>query len=70
MNLEFYQVVMESFIGITIIDRQRVLITEVKDDTKINYIDSIGMTIYIEGKSTAISYATIFDSLWKQTETI
>ena len=26
------------------------------------------MTIYIEGKSTAISYATIFDSLWKQTE--
>ena len=59
---------LESFIGLTIIDKQRVLITEVKDDTKINYIDAIGSTIYIEGKSTAISYATIFNSLWKQAE--
>src|SRR6476660_5024834 len=59
---------LESFIGLTIIDKQRVLITEVKDDTKINYIDAIGSTIYIEGKSTAISYGTIFNSLWKQAE--
>ena len=59
---------LESFIGLTIIDKQRVLITEVKDDTKINYIDAIGSTIYIEGKSTTISYATIFNSLWKQAE--
>jgi signal transduction histidine kinase len=58
----------DSFIGITIIDKQRVLIYEVKDDTKINYIDTVGMTIYIEGKYTAKSYATIFNSLWKQTE--
>ena len=46
----------------------RVLITEVKDDTKIDYVDVVGMTIYIEGKSTALSYTTIFNSLWKQTE--
>jgi signal transduction histidine kinase len=59
---------LESFIGLTIIDKLRVLINEVKDDTKINYIDVIGMTIHIEGKSTAISYATIFNSLWKQAE--
>ena len=59
---------LESFIGLTIIDKQRVLITEVKDDTKINYIDAIGSTIFIEGKSTAISYGTIFNSLWKQAE--
>jgi two-component system, OmpR family, sensor histidine kinase VicK len=26
------------------------------------------MTIYIEGKSTAMSYITIFNSLWKQTD--
>jgi K+-sensing histidine kinase KdpD len=58
----------EPFIGITIIDRQRVLIYVVKDDNKINYVDSIGMTIYIEGKSTAMSYITIFNSLWKQTD--
>ena len=59
---------MESFIGLTIIDKQRVLITEVKDDAKINYTDSIGATINIFGKSTTLSYASIFNSLWKQTE--
>ena len=26
------------------------------------------MTIFIEGKSAALSYASIFNSLWKQTE--
>ena len=55
-------------VGITIVDRQSILVYEVKDDTKSSYLDSVGMTIYIEGKSTAMSYATIFNSLWKQTE--
>jgi len=55
-------------VGVTIIDRKRILIYEVKDDTKNSYLDSVGMTIHIEGKSTATSYATIFNSLWEQTE--
>jgi hypothetical protein len=59
---------LNSSIGLTIIDKQRVLITEVKDDTKINYIDAIGMTIFIEGKSTAMSYESVFNILWKQAE--
>jgi signal transduction histidine kinase len=58
----------ETFIGITIVDRQKVLIHEIKDDNKIKYTDSVGMTLYIEGESTAMSYLTIFNSLWKQTE--
>jgi two-component system, OmpR family, sensor histidine kinase VicK len=58
----------ESFIGITIIDREKVLLFEIKDDAKSNYIDSVGMTIFIEGKSTALPYTSIFDSLWKQTD--
>ncbi|HEX5519063.1 MAG TPA: HAMP domain-containing sensor histidine kinase, partial [Candidatus Nitrosocosmicus sp.] len=59
---------LESFIGLTIIDKQRVLITEIKDDTKDNYSDAIGMTIYIEGDYTAMSYVTVFNSLWKQAD--
>ncbi|MGN6615175.1 MAG: sensor histidine kinase [Candidatus Nitrosocosmicus sp.] len=58
----------ESFIGITVIDRLRVVLSEVKDDSKKDYYDSIGLTIFIEGKSSALSYTTIFNSLWKQTE--
>jgi signal transduction histidine kinase len=57
-----------SFIGVTIIDKQQVLITEIKDDSKFEYPDAIGNTIHIKGKSTALSYVTIFNNLWKQAE--
>ncbi len=57
---------LKSLIGITVIDGEKVLLTEIKDDFNIRYIDSIGLTIFIEGKSAALSYLSIFYSLWKQ----
>ena len=68
IEFRYLQNTLESLIGITIIDREKVLLLEIKDDAKRNYIDSIGLTIFIEGKSASSSYASIFDSLWKQTE--
>lgn len=44
------------------------MIFEVKDDTVNDYQEMLGLSIYIEGKSTALSYVSIFNSLWKQTE--
>src|SRR6478672_9283304 len=44
------------------------MIFEIKDDSKYNFQQALGLAIYIEGKSTALSYISIFDSLWKQTE--
>ena len=58
----------ESLIGIVIIDREKVLLLEIKDDGKESYIDYMGLTIFVEGKSTALSYVSIFENLWKQTE--
>jgi hypothetical protein len=58
----------EPFIGIIIIDRENVLLIEIKDDIKKDYINSLGLTIIIEGNSAALSYFSIFESLWKQTE--
>jgi signal transduction histidine kinase len=55
-------------IGITIIDRIKCMIFEIKDDTVNDYQEMLGLSIYIEGKSTALSYVSIFNSLWKQTE--
>ncbi|MDQ6723940.1 MAG: ATP-binding protein [Thermoproteota archaeon] len=53
---------------IIIFDMAKTMIFEIKDDALGNYSDIVGMAIYIESKSTALSYASIFDSLWKQTE--
>ena len=59
---------LKSILGVIIIDGEKVLLLEVKDETKRPFVDSIGATIFIEGKSTAMSYFSIFDSLWKQAE--
>ncbi len=53
---------------INIIDRETTIVWEIKDDTSLNFIDALGIAIFIESKSTAISYAFIFDSLWSQTD--
>jgi signal transduction histidine kinase len=55
-------------IGITIIDREKSMIFEIKDDTEDSFLHTLGLAIYIEGKSAALSYVSIFESLWKQTE--
>jgi signal transduction histidine kinase len=53
---------------IVIFDRSKAVVLEIKDDSAHNYLDAFGVMLYIESKSTATSYASIFDSLWKQTE--
>ncbi|MGN6630157.1 MAG: sensor histidine kinase [Candidatus Nitrosocosmicus sp.] len=69
-NIEFrgFHATYDPFIGITVIDKEKVLINEVKDDSKKDYPSSIGLTIFIEGKSAALSYVSIFNSLWRQTK--
>jgi signal transduction histidine kinase len=53
---------------IVIFDRLKTVVLEIKDDSAHNYIDAFSIMLYIESKSTATSYASIFDSLWRQTE--
>lgn len=52
---------------INLLDREKTIVWEIKDDTNLNFIDALGIAIFIESKSTAMSYAFIFDSLWNQT---
>ncbi|MDQ4073434.1 MAG: HAMP domain-containing histidine kinase [Thermoproteota archaeon] len=59
---------MEFFNRIIILDREKTIVWEIKDDLKQEFVDALGMAIFIESRSTANSYAFIFESLWKQTE--
>ncbi len=69
-HIEFrgLQFTLQTINRITILDRSKTMILEIKDDVKDNFIDAFGLAIFIDGKSTASSYAAIFDSLWKQAE--
>ena len=50
-------------------DKKYLLTIEVKDDTKETFEDSVGLTTYSTSRPTVLSYISIFESLWSQTET-
>ena len=59
---------LQTHIGIIVADKKDSLIIELKDDTKENYYEAAGLAAYSNSKPIALSYASIFDSLWKQGE--
>jgi signal transduction histidine kinase len=54
--------------GIIVVDRKESLIIELKDDMKDNYYDAAGLAAYSNSRPIALSYVSIFESLWKQGE--
>jgi two-component system, OmpR family, sensor histidine kinase VicK len=53
---------------ILIVDRNVSFVIELIDDTKASFEEAIGLATYSNSKSTALSYVSIFEILWKQTE--
>ena len=59
---------LQTHIGIIVVDRKESIIVESKDDTKDSYFEAAGLAAYSNSMQIALSYASIFESLWKQTE--
>ena len=53
---------------IIVIDRKEFIIIELKDDEKASYYDAAGLAFYSNSRPIALSYASIFETLWKQGE--
>ena len=58
----------ESKSKIVIIDRREYLMVELKDNSKETFVEAVGSAIFSNSNSTVLSYVTMFDSLWKQSE--
>jgi two-component system, OmpR family, sensor histidine kinase VicK len=50
------------------VDRKESLVMEVKNDLKETFSDSVGISTYSNRSATVLSYVSIFESLWIQTE--
>jgi two-component system sensor histidine kinase VicK len=59
---------LETKITILIIDKREVMTWELRDDKIENPYEAGGLATYSNNKSIALSYATIFETFWKQTE--
>ncbi len=53
---------------ILVVDRKESLVIEVKDDVKGTFKNAIGFATYSNSSATVLSYVSIFESLWVQTE--
>jgi signal transduction histidine kinase len=68
INIRLIEPTMQTKVSILVIDRKYSLVVELKDDTKQTTEEAIGLATYSNSKSTVLSYSSIFESLWKQTE--
>ena len=59
---------LQTKISLLIVDRKSSLAVELKDDTQDIIEHAIGLSSYSNSKSTVLSYVSIFETLWKQTE--
>src|SRR5919109_1895604 len=53
---------------ILIVDNRAYLMMELRDDHKKTFHEAIGLSTYSNSKAGVLSYVSMFESLWKQTE--
>ena len=68
IQIRFIESQLQTTISILIVDRKYSLAIELKDDTKDTSIEAIGLVTYSNSKSTVLSYVSMFETLWLQTE--
>ena len=59
---------LQTKVSVLIVDRASLLSAELKSDSKDTVLEAIGLGTYSNSKATVLSYASIFESLWNQTE--
>jgi signal transduction histidine kinase len=68
INIRVLEENLKTKITIVLVDKKECLIVELKDDTRDNSYSAVGISTYSNSKSIVSSYASIFESFWKQTE--
>jgi two-component system sensor histidine kinase VicK len=68
LQIRSIQTFTETGSTILIIDKKVSLVMELKDDSKEKFHEAIGLSTYSNSKAGVLSYVSIFDNLWNQTE--
>lgn len=68
LNVRYLQQLSDTKATILIADRKVSLVIEVRDDSKSTFYEAIGLSTYSNSKPGVLSYVSIFENLWIQTE--
>lgn len=59
---------LKTSITAVIVDRKQLMLFELRDDTKKTSYEAAGLALHLDSRTLSLSYASLFDNLWKQTE--
>ncbi len=68
VQIRYIHTSIETGSTILMVDRKVSLVMELKDDTKETFHEAIGLSTYSNSKAGVLSYVSIFENLWEQTE--
>lgn len=68
IDIRFIQQVSDTKATILVVDRKISLVMEIRDDSKTTFVGAIGLSTYSNSKAGVLSYVSIFENLWIQTE--
>jgi signal transduction histidine kinase len=68
-NIRYIDTELQTKVFVLVVDRNLSLAVELRENLRRNsYREAVGLATYSNSKATVESYASIFDTLWKQTE--
>jgi signal transduction histidine kinase len=68
LHIRFIEPYLQTKVSLLIVDRKFSLAVELKNDAAHSSYEAMGLATYSNSKPTVLSYASIFENLWKQTE--
>ena len=68
-NIQFKETAVTT-VTTLVVDRKESLAIEKTDDSKLEFIEAIGLSTYSDSEPTVMSYVSIFEGLWKQAELV
>ncbi len=68
IDIRYIEKMSDTKATILVVDRKVSLVMELRDDSKRTFNEAIGLSTYSNSRPGVLSYVSIFENLWKQTE--
>ncbi|MBV9666705.1 MAG: HAMP domain-containing histidine kinase, partial [Nitrososphaeraceae archaeon] len=68
IEIRYIEQISEAKATILIVDKKISLVMEIRDDAKTTFYEAIGLSTYSNSQAGVLSYVSIFENLWIQTE--
>jgi two-component system, OmpR family, sensor histidine kinase VicK len=65
-NIE--QIILDSHATILVVDKRHSLVIEIRDDSKTNFEEALGLSVYSNSKASVLSYLSLMENLWLESE--